>query len=529
MKTIIIIYCLLVTSIGYAQNKYGMQWNISEPKGTLNQERGVNGKVVYTMYSPLAMPPYSGWKRLGLGRNSICDSASGKLLFVTNGMHIVDSNLLPLDNGDSLVSPYALANWDVDWNNRQGTLILPKANRKFDVFFPFVGDATIDSFRVCDLFLHHVVDMNANNGAGSVVKKQEDVLHGMGHLSLLNMDAVRHANGKDWWILKLGWGMGDYFDSVYLYTWLVKEDTIEGPFAYYAGPQFNTIQACGLNGRMAELKFSLDGTKFAGIHGCRSFYFGNFNRCTGVISNLVVNNQIAPDSSFYNWGDTTVHYDTDFVNHEVYSGICFSPNNKYIYISSSNGILQYEVMQPDSALAWYRVMRGADTINNWVYLKGALRYGLDSTLLIFSELTGALDYLSAIQHPDVKGKACGYLSNAMRYPAGQAYPFISIPPNHPNWLLGVDSSLCWPLSINQIASNKHSWSIYPNPTQNSLTVLFTSTLSTTQKMEIYNMQGQLVQQCFANKGQSKYNVYLQVPNGIYIVKINNECKRLVVE
>ena len=43
------------------------------------------------------------------------------------------------------------------------------------------------------------------------------------------------------------------------------------------------------------------------------------------------------------------------------------------------------------------------------------------------------------------------------------------------------------------------------------------------------MQGQLVQQCFANKGQSKYNVYLQVPNGIYIVKINNECKRLVVE
>jgi hypothetical protein len=221
MKTIIIIYCLLFTSIGYAQNKYGMQWNIGEPKCTLIQESGVNGKVVYTMYSPLAMPPYTGWKRLGHGRNSICDSASGKLLFVTNGMHVLDSNLVMMDNSDSLVSPHALANWDVDWNNRQGTLILPKANRKFDVFFPFVGDATIDSFRVCDLFLHHVVDMNANNGAGSVVKKQEDLLHGMGHLSLLNMDAVRHANGKDWWILKLGWGMGDYFDSVYLYTWLV--------------------------------------------------------------------------------------------------------------------------------------------------------------------------------------------------------------------------------------------------------------------------------------------------------------------
>jgi hypothetical protein len=115
------------------------------------------------------------------------------------------------------------------------------------------------------------------------------------------------------------------------------------------------------------------------------------------------------------------------------------------------------------------------------------------------------------------------------FPTGQVYPYIGNPPNHPNWLLGADSTLCWPLSINQIASNKHSWSIYPNPTQNTLTVLFTSTLITTQKIEIYNMQGQLVQQCFANKGQSKYNVSLQEPIGIYIVKINNECKRLVVE
>jgi glycine cleavage system regulatory protein len=85
------------------------------------------------------------------------------------------------------------------------------------------------------------------------------------------------------------------------------------------------------------------------------------------------------------------------------------------------------------------------------------------------------------------------------------------------------------LSINQIASNKHSWSIYPNPTQNILTVLFNSTLNTTQKIEIYNMQGQLVQQSNANKGLSKYSISLQVPSGIYIVKINNESKRLVVE
>jgi hypothetical protein len=527
MKTIIIIYCLLITSIGSAQNKYGKNWIISEPKTFLTQVRNINGVVKYTLKADIGLPPFQGYKLLGDGRNNICDSASGELLFISNGMHILDTNLLPLDNSDSLVSPHALANWDVDWNNRQGTLILPKANRKFDVFFPFVGDATIDSFRVCDLFLHHVVDMNANNGAGSVVKKQEDLLHGMGHLSLLNMDAVRHANGKDWWILKLGWGMGDYFDSVYLYTWLVKEDTIEGPFAYYAGPQFNTIQACGLNGRMADLKFSLDGTKFAGIHGCHSFYYGNFNRCTGAISNLVVNNQILVDSSYYNYGDTIVHYDSSFK--EGCTGINFSPNNKYIYIATTLSVYQFEVAENDSLQAWIRLVRLADTIDQYCYYKGSLRYGLDSTLFIFRELGVYENYLSAIQYPDLKGKSCNYQTNMLIFPTGQVYPYIGNPPNHPNWLLGADSTLCWPLSINQIASNKHSWSIYPNPTQNTLTVLFTSTLITTQKIEIYNMQGQLVQQCFANKGQSKYNVSLQVPSGIYIVKINNESKRLVVE
>jgi hypothetical protein len=527
MKSNFLLLFLLISKLCIAQNNYGKSWVVYDPNNTLTFQKQVNGQYNFILNSTLGFPPYAGYNFLGDSRNSICDSLTGNLLFVTNGVYIYDAQANVFNNSDSLITPYAYTKYFAR-HNKQGTLILPKANRKFDIFFSYFSDAILDSSYYDDLMLHHLIDMNANSGQGTVIKKQENILPSNIHLSTLNMDAVRHANGVDWWILKLGYGMGK-FDSLYLYTWLVKEDTILGPFAYYAGPNGNAAIDCSYHYKFAELKFSIDGTMFAGTHGCNTFYYGNFNRCSGAISNIKF---VAPplDSTYTMPNDTTIFKDSTFATENVATGILISPNNKYIYLVGRWRILQYDIAESNTNLAFFKVMNGFDTtFAPYSYGKGSMQYAPDSSIIIFPLNGSTPDILNVIEHPDVKGKGCGYRFDKIKYQPGAVFPVSSNHPNHPNWLLGADSTLCWPLSINQIASNKQSWSIYPNPTQNILTVLFTSTLSTTQKIEIYNMQGQLVQQCFANKGQSKYNVSLQVPNGIYIVKINNECKRLVVE
>jgi hypothetical protein len=46
---------------------------------------------------------------------------------------------------------------------------------------------------------HTVVDMSQNNGLGQVVSKNNLILADT--LSSCALQAVRHANGRDWWIL----------------------------------------------------------------------------------------------------------------------------------------------------------------------------------------------------------------------------------------------------------------------------------------------------------------------------------------
>ncbi|MBK8342513.1 MAG: hypothetical protein IPL12_03770 [Bacteroidetes bacterium] len=69
------------------------------------------------------------------------------------------------------------------------------------------------------------VDMTMNDGFGEVVEKNIDVFTGY-----LNekMQAVKHANGRDWWLTTMQLSTND--TTLCLATFLITADTIEGPF-----------------------------------------------------------------------------------------------------------------------------------------------------------------------------------------------------------------------------------------------------------------------------------------------------------
>ncbi len=526
MRFLIIILISLCVINCTAQGLYNRQWIIGEPNVTLTFNQNSNGQFSYVLNSTLVNPPYLGYKLSGNGVNSICDSATGLVEFYTNGIHIYNANAQVFDNDDSLISPYNYQRY-VALNNIQGTLILPKGNKKYDVFFPYHSDSIKNPVLTgADLFLHHVINMNLNNGLGSITIKKQDLLNGMGNITFAGMDAVKHANGIDWWILKPGFGKGLFGDSMYLYTWLVKPDTVLGPMLYYCGDSSKNIFAA-LNYTKAQLKFSLDGTKFAGTCGSKYIYCGDFNRCTGVLSNFKTKH-IPWDSSYVLYGDTTIYYESYLAPSSF--GINISPNNKYIYMIAGDGsrIWQYEYNELDSINAWYRIVRSKDTINTMSGLWGSLEYAPDSVLLIFTHSGGTCKgFISAILNPNDKGVGSNYKTNACSFAPGQIFPCYNTPAYHPNYNLGMDSSLCWPLSITAPAVVKPTpFTIYPNPATNTVHIAVVTIYK--QPLIVYNTAGQKVYSKPIKQLQTTIDVS-KWPSGTYMVHYNGAAKQLVVE
>jgi hypothetical protein len=513
--SIIIITLILSCATLVAQDKRAYQWSTTLG-AFLDFTQMVNSR------------PTLRWKYTiddnGKTGSTICDSASGKVLFKSNGARIFDSNMAVIQNGDTLIDSIWYNQWGKKGNNTsQGDLLLPVGNKIY-YFNLNASDVYLSTDKQFDGMYYHIIDPQANGGAGAVISKKNKLISDT--LGFSGLQAIRHANGRDWWLFKTGfWSIND---SLKLYRWLIS-DTGVGAMQVIKMPPLN-FPFPGESNYGAGIQFNELGTKML-IGRVFCFYMADFNRCSGTLKNV---KKIVPECTWKFWNPDGTDTIQTFLNpgdsavDSTLSGLCYSPNGRYIYVIKKYSIWQWDWADTNKATAWTVIRSGGDT--NWLYANQYSYAKLGPDNRIYIGIAGLGDAWQVIDSPDVKGFGCALKLRQILVPIG-SFPVTGFgsPSNTPNYKLGKDESLCWPLDVGEMEKTNDAWSIYPNPTQNSLTVLFTSTLSTTQKIEIYNMQGQLVQQCFANKGQSKYNVYLQVPNGIYIVKINNECKRLVVE
>jgi Secretion system C-terminal sorting domain len=522
-KNIIYIVVILLQALQInAQNKYGKQWVVCDPNVMLQFGKNANGSASYTHLSPLPFPPYATYVIMGKSLNNICDSLTGEVLFTTNGPFILDANANPFPNSDSLISPKAYQKY-FPLNNHQGTIILPKSNRRFDVFFPYATDDVLDSFYTFNTLLHYEVDMNANGGFGDITKKRHNINNTNDNISGLHMDAVRHANGKDWWLLKMGFGKG-VFDSVYFYSYLVTNDSIHDAIKTYAGNDIASVINEWQNFKYGEMKFSMDGTRFAGIHGFRNYYYGDFNRCNGQVSNVKMDS-VPVDTFVYNIIDTFLHGDSSSAL-EAGNGIIFSPNNKFLYVSFDFRIYQIEINEPDSAKKYHFVLRGQDS--SYIINNGSMQFAPDSSIIVFNA-NGPTKLVHGINYPDKKGKACGYVKSKIFIPTTNLYPYMSTNPNHPNWLLGADSSICWPLGTVSIMQPSEMLTVVPNPAHNFCKINFGKTLENKASIQIHNIVGVLVASYSITAGSTEVQIPLNLTEGVYMVRVGNSVCKLVVK
>jgi len=487
----------------YAQDKRGNIWVI-----------GGGGKTA--TFNDTAKPTVNQMFNLGIhhfltSTSNICDSATGKLLFMCNGARIWDTLGNIMENGDSLMPTklYTL-NTPPIGQCTQGSLILPKGSTGlYYLFTPTMTDSMYDYWMnyppqdkfFFDVFTYHIIDMNANGGMGKVVQKNIKLLENAA-MAKVGMMACRHANGYDWWLVKQG------IDTNKVFTFLVTKDTVElKHIQTFAAPRFGFYDLRG------QSCFNSDGSKYAfatgGVnsHGAQ-LYIADFDRCTGLLSNPKIFN-VPIEIMNYPYFDNMGRRDS------LIYGVCFSPNDSFLYITKSFNVYQFEYNNPDSSQAWYRVHR-YDTLAEYL-LFGQLQIGIDGRIYM-GKYAGTEKHNNVINKPNIKGAGCEFCQFCLDFYAfGGA---STSPPNMPDFNMGPRPGPCWPLQTEQIPLKESTWNFYPNPATQQIFI----TQAQGKRKVLYNTVGQVLVSTTNDAIDLR-----SLRSGVYYLYCEGRVKKVIVE
>jgi len=298
----------------------------------------------------------------GTGSACISDS-TGQLLLYSDGVTIWNRNHVHMLNGT-----------DMGAYSTQGAMIVPfPDNNHLYYFFNFTWDNPAFQYH----FQYSVIDINLDNSNGGVVADKKGI--NLFNSSSWYLSAVRHANGKDVWVLAHGINNNRY------YAYHVTKDSI------HHTPVISTVGSV-VNNFRGYMKISPNGKRVAvcAFGGSNSGFFEslNFDSETGMVS------------------------DSNMVHKEIGGsyGVEYSPDNTKLYIKS-NYLFQYDMNAgtPQEILA---------TETNVIQEPGftgvgALQLGPDGKIYCAFGGNGSEHYLSVIHSPNEAGLACNFEPDAV--------------------------------------------------------------------------------------------------------------------
>jgi hypothetical protein len=395
------------------------------------------------------------------GNANICDSA-GNLMMVSDGYNLYNKNLTLIDGGQSLASSRIIA-FNSGWSlYSQTSIILPFGNGKYRLVTPSASDDScyynweqVHNGAYFDLILYHEVDMNANGGAGKVIKRSVPILQNA-RLSKTQMMACRHGDGKSWWLLKQA------ADTNLVYKFLFTEDKVYGPFVQGFTGAASRFGGADIDG---QSMFSADGTKYASTQfGFSGVFVADFDRCTGMLSNPKVYKvpaQLVSIPSGPTFLDSTS------------GGLAFSPNGRYLYVSGACNIHQLDLNSTPSSPVW-TYLYGLDT--SWYRFQeySNIYPGHDGKLYI-GNWGGIGGQMSVINSPDSSGAAADFCRKCLRFPGYYfdttfVFAGVSTPPCMPNYALGPTSPICYPTGIQYPKPSLSDFRLYPIPSKGMIEV-----------------------------------------------------------
>jgi hypothetical protein len=420
---------------------------------------------------------------LSMTHANITDT-NGNLLFYTNGAIVANSLDDTMPNGDSL-SP-ATYTFSGAWQYFgfplvQGSLILPvpNDNSKYYLFHESVDILPNGIQRPLHLY-YSIIDMNLDSGYGDLTIKNNILLSDT--LAGGELLSVKHANGRDWWVIVPEFGHPGY------YIYLVSPAGIQLVGKQIIGMKLNAD---------GQAMFNPQGTKYASYDTTNDLDVFDFDRCTGFLSNNI---HVAINDSMVGYG------------------VGFSPDGTKVYASSIQYVYQFDLNAPNVAASMTTVATWDGAYSPQATIFYMQQLAPDNRLYIATgNVTNVMHY---IEYPDSLGLSCNVIQHGLMLPT---YNNRTVP-NHPNYHLGpLAGSICDSLSVGLPHNIVQSAGLRlnPNPATNQVWVNYQFPNNRDGWLEIYDPLGKLILKRRLYWSTTQLLVYLNeiISNGIYVAKV----------
>ncbi|MDO8366727.1 MAG: PKD domain-containing protein [Saprospiraceae bacterium] len=423
-----ILLALLLPLAIHAQGKNDYQWVTGY--GTFAVHFGgtrINFNANEPAFTHFALPYHFGFDI----PCSISDE-EGNLQFYSNGCQIINKEHELIENGDDL-SPGFFQSIECDnppygYDSYQSMTILPRPGHpgRYVYFHP-----TIESDISSGKILYTEVDMNANNGKGKVILKNQ-LLRGP-HPIEGAFTSVRHSNGRDWWIIIPE-------ESVNVYnSYLLTPDTILGPFSQ----NWEDAEAAMYFKAGWNVVISPDGKKFArvtltwvdGVNRFNRIFLYDFDRNTGALSNPQVL-KVSDPNVYASWA-------------------AISPNSRFLYLQiAQNKLYQYDLHAQDIEGSGQLIAEFDGFVTPLGFSAAFHAMALAPDNKIYMCCTSGIQYYHTIHAPDEPGIACDFRQHDFELPTVNNAQM----PNFPNFRLGpIDGSICDTLGLDNLPVAHFRW------------------------------------------------------------------------
>lgn len=436
----------------------------------------------------------NGFTNLSATR-AVISSPTGQLKLYSNGAVVVNAQHDTIVNGTGLspcnyttsVAMYGLL-------IPQGALFLPlpKDSNTYYLFHTAMNDAS-PTYTLA--FYYSIVNTELYSGKGAIIQK--NVLLTSDSLSASGLTAVRHANGRDWWILQSD------NRSNFFYCILLQPDGVHGPYKQWLGLNSHNDNA--------HARFTPDGNKYIKYDGyvTQKIFIYDFDRCTGLLSQTPT--LIDVSDSLETWSD---------------GDIAISPNSRFLYLNGNyTKMYQYDLEATNVAASRTLVATydGAENPLGMPSMFNCATLAPDGKIY-WDSGEGTYSY-HVINAPDSLGLACNLVQRQYTLPGwGNSQRGM---PNFPNFRLGaMVGSICDSLKghtaiLPPAKTIPYVWA-YPNPAQDKIT-LGVSGMEGEKQMVVRNELGQIVYS--AQIFPPEQEVMLSVVNfgaGWYFYELRNE-------
>jgi hypothetical protein len=399
---------------------------------------------------------------------------SGVLRFVTNGKNtwVEDFELLDdtINNGLYFENGF-------DFHSALSSILID--NKVYSIYL--YGDWTVDNGSIRASLL------DLNIGQFIYIDSVIDIYAISSFTPIYNLRALRHGNGRDWWIVTFGTeefheypfevGAEFAYKIITLNNGLFTSHSQIGSETYYSGDH---------NEITGTFEFDNNGNFFFKAAG-KNGYLYQFDRCSGAI--LLVDSLTGVDSI------------------EI-SSIAFSPDDSKLYLTTTTSYVGLGLPYSPSSIYQYCLDCGVDIAStkdtiyqfpNDKYQFSGMKLGPDGKIYLtaarldLGEDDPLPDYQThfwVINHPDSLGAACD-LDTASISSGGRN--LASSFPNIPNYQLEAwRGSPCDTLDTANavIEPLPPAFQVYPNPVSKQLYI--NNPFNTNYQTVVYNLQGQVI-------------------------------------